>query len=728
MTTATAIASAPSTLSAVRSGDAAAAPTASELWGMIRRRMVLCVALTMLFGALAVSGFFFWWYNFPGYRSECLIECVTNLPEAELSVEQQRLRQDEYERFVRTQATLLKSPSILGEALKISAVRETKWFDNVRQRGREPLLDLTEDLVAAPLRGTNLLRVAMEFRNKEDPATIVNEVVSQWYFTVKRKAADELVTAPLESAQKEMEDLERSIAQDRERLKSISTRLPPGAVQNPAANITAQEVRQYGEQVAQLELELAQLEQYRAIYSNPESLAVTAEDRAMVEQDPQVAELSRALYLLEQQRSADGKVYGPGHSVLRAIDAQIDSAKERLAEIRVERLRERRSDVRDAAETAYNNTQYSLFLARENLAKAEAGLADQDALLFEYFDLEKKIEEKNLRRIALEDYIRTLTRVKTQRSAITVNITQPAVPALERSSPNILLLPVGVVFSFMLSVGIVLGLELMDKSVRTPQDVARHLDLPVLGVIPDTDDEEVAIERVETSVRDAPRSMIAEAFRRMRTSLQFSAPADRQKTLLVTSPRPEDGASSVAANLALVLAQAGQRVLLVDANLRRPRLQQVFEGVAPQGLSNLLIGEGSLKQIVAPGRTPGLDVLGSGPLPPNPVELLGGDRCRAVLKDAASQYDHVVIDTAPVLIASDALVLARAVDGVVVVIRANENTRGIARRAVSQLQHVGAHVFGAVLNAAQVTRGGYFREQLRTYYEYQAEATTMDRA
>jgi capsular exopolysaccharide synthesis family protein len=120
--------------------------------------------------------------------------------------------------------------------------------------------------------------------------------------------------------------------------------------------------------------------------------------------------------------------------------------------------------------------------------------------------------------------------------------------------------------------------------------------------------------------------------------------------------------------------------------------------------------------------TPALDVLGSGPVPPNPAELLGGEHFRSFLKEVTSRYDQVIIDTAPVLLASDALVVATMVDGAILVVRANQNSRGIARRACRLLADVNAHLFGAVLNAAQVARGGYFREQLRTYYDYQSEA------
>ncbi len=709
-------------------GEGFVPPSASDVLAMLRRRSVLIVLLFILFSGLVVGGFFAWWFYFPGYRGDCLIECVSNIPEKELTLEQQRLQQDEHERFVLTQAQFLKSPTILGEALKITAVRETDWFKSVSQRKLQPLLELEHDLGAAPMRGTNFLRVFIECRNPKDPAVIVNEVVNQWYHTVKRRTAEEFASEALDAGKKEEEDLERELNEKRDRLKTIAQRLPAGARQSPGENITAQQVKQFGEQVAQLQLELSQLEQYRAIYSDPEGVAVTAEDRSIVEMDPQVAELARVLFLLQQQRASDEKVFGSGHAVLRQIDSQIAAAEERLSQLRLEKFRERRADIREAANTAYDNTRHALFLAQENLAKAEAGLLDQDRLLFDYMELENQILQHIEYKLRVSEYVKSLARIKSQKTAINVNIAQPAINPLERSSPSLYLLPIGLFFALALSIVLGLTVELMDKSVRTSQDIVRHLDVAMLGAIPDTDDEEVAIDRVETAVRDHPQSLVAEAFRGVRANLQFAAPAQQQRSIVVTSPRAEDGKTTVACNLAMSVAQGGRRVLLVDANFRRPAIHRIFTGAkagshaaGTKGLSNILIGDGDLASTVVKTDIPLLEVLGSGPTPPNPVDLLGSTQCRTFLQDAVSRYDQVIIDTPPVLLASDGVVLATAVDGVILVVRAKRDSRGVARRACTLLTDVKAHIFGAVLNAAQITRGGYFREQLRAYYDYRPD-------
>ncbi len=694
-------------------------PTIGDMVSMLRRRTLLIFLLTILFSLMSIGGFAVWWKYFPGFRSECLIECISNIPETELSTGQDVPREEEHARFVMSQAVLLKSQTVLAEALKVNAVRETSWYKDIDDN--QHLLILTEELSASPVRGTNFIKVSILCKNPNDPAVIINEVVTQWLSSVKRRSAENFASKALQDAQEQQTLLDRQIESKRASLAELASRLPAGAVDNPANNIVAQNVAQYGAQVAQIGLELSQLAQYRQIYNDPSGVAVTAEDRSIVELDPQVAELSRALFLLEQQKTADLETYGPSHKVIRQIDAQIDASDEKLSSRRQEVLLQRRNDIREATNAAYANSQHSLLEVQEKVARAEAAMQDQDDLLRKYRTLVEEIKQLLIYRVQLEEFIKSRSRVVRRQAAVNVNVVQPAANPLEQTSPSIFLLPFGIFLSILLPMVIAIGLEFLDKSVRSPQDVSRHLDVALLGVIPDTDDEEVSIDRVETAVRDSPRSMIAEAFRQVRANLQFSCPSEHRRVVMVTSPLPDDGRTTIAVNLAMATAQAGRKVLLIDANFRRPCLDKIFNVTTQDGLSKLLIGEGKLESAVCRTDVANLDVLLAGRVPPNPAELLGSTHFQTLIKDALSTYDQLIIDTPPLLLASDAAVLASAADGVILVIRATANSRGIARRALGLLSDVGAHMFGAVLNAAPVTRGGYFREQLRTYYDYQVE-------
>jgi capsular exopolysaccharide synthesis family protein len=196
----------------------------------------------------------------------------------------------------------------------------------------------------------------------------------------------------------------------------------------------------------------------------------------------------------------------------------------------------------------------------------------------------------------------------------------------------------------------------------------------------------------------------------------------------VSSGMAGDGTTSVAVNLASTFVAENRRVLLIDANFRRPRLHAVFPasgaegpgaGESEFGLSSLLIGLCGYEDARRSGVIEGLDIITSGPVPSNPTELLGSYRMEQLIKECRNSYDYVIIDSPPVLVVSDAKVLARMVDGTVLVFNASATRRGAAQRSVLEFREVRAPISGCVLFAARTLKGGYFREQFRSYREYQ---------
>jgi non-specific protein-tyrosine kinase len=210
-------------------------------------------------------------------------------------------------------------------------------------------------------------------------------------------------------------------------------------------------------------------------------------------------------------------------------------------------------------------------------------------------------------------------------------------------------------------------------------------------------------------VSRSPRSAAAEAYRTLRTNLQFSG-LDRQlKTILITSGGDGDGKTTVVANLGVAMAESGKRVLLVDCDLRRPGLHESFGLSVAPGLSNALLADsGSLP--VSTTSVPGLSVLTAGDLPPNPAEFVASARLSALLARVREEYDYVLLDSPPAGLVADAVVLAPSVDGVVMVVSAGRTKRDAARRAKEQLERVGARLIGVVLNNAKQDR------KLREYH------------
>jgi succinoglycan biosynthesis transport protein ExoP len=239
-------------------------------------------------------------------------------------------------------------------------------------------------------------------------------------------------------------------------------------------------------------------------------------------------------------------------------------------------------------------------------------------------------------------------------------------------------------------------LEYLDDTLKTPEDVRQVTELVTLGGVAAIEGEDYPSQLITIK---HPRSPTAEAFRMLRTNLQFSAVDRPLKTLMITSPGPREGKSLTAANVAVAMAQAGKRVVLVDADLRRPTLQNIFELSNIVGLTTILLDTSiNLEDTLQNTAVENLSVITSGPIPPNPSEMLGSKRMGYLIEALQEQSDIVIFDSPPIMAVTDATVLATRLDGMLLVIDYGHTRRGLARRSREALAAVGATVLGVVLN------------------------------
>ncbi len=293
---------------------------------------------------------------------------------------------------------------------------------------------------------------------------------------------------------------------------------------------------------------------------------------------------------------------------------------------------------------------------------------------------------------------------------------RPAYPTGPNTRNNVML---AAAIGLMLAVGAAFLLEYIDDTIKTPDDVRDVLGLATLGGI-------ARIEGVDYPHKLVaalhPRSPIAEAYRVLRTNLQFSAVDRPMRTLMVTSPNPVEGKSVTAANLAAVMAQSGKRVILVDADMRRPVQHHVFEVGNGKGLTTLLLnGEIHTQDMLCPTPVENLLVLPCGPIPPNPSELLGSKRMGELIETLQQEADVVIFDSPPVLAVADATILATRLDGTLLVVDSGGTRRAMANRAKEALAAVGAYLPGVALNRLSSRTGGYY------YYYYYYYSSDGDR-
>jgi capsular exopolysaccharide synthesis family protein len=297
------------------------------------------------------------------------------------------------------------------------------------------------------------------------------------------------------------------------------------------------------------------------------------------------------------------------------------------------------------------------------------------------------------------------------------------------------------VLSLGLGVALALFLEYLDDTVHSTEDVERFLRLPALALIPTTGtggtrkrllSPSTSLQKRNGSNGAHPelllhansRSALAEAYRQLRTSILLSTAGRAPKTLLITSSLPGEGKTTTAVNTAISLAQTSASVLIIDADMRRPRLRSIFDLPDREGLSSILSSDMSperMLQTIVKDENSGLSVLTSGPIPPNPAELLGSDQMRKLMSFLSSKFTHIVIDSPPISGFTDGVLIASIVDGVLLVVHGGKSSRGVVRRSRQLLLDVGAKIVGVVLNNVSARSHDHY------YYQRYYDQTSYSR-
>jgi succinoglycan biosynthesis transport protein ExoP len=360
-------------------------------------------------------------------------------------------------------------------------------------------------------------------------------------------------------------------------------------------------------------------------------------------------------------------------------------------------------------------------LSKENLQKQLNDMETQlqlvnDQLLATTDPQEKdRLETKQSQyRQIYSSLVSSFEQVRLAEAQTSINVIQvepasiPTLPISPRTQQNTIL---AAIIGMLAAIGMVFAFQFLDDTVRDPEELARQLGLPILGVIPYHDNKD------ETPITQAqPRSPVSEAFRALRTNVEYAKAGRNLHRLIITSPLPGDGKSTVIINLAIVMAQRGLRTVLVDCDMRRPNLHAILGMKNHNGLSNLFLQPVlHLESYVQPTLLKDLSLLSSGPLPPNPAELLASTRMADILEHLSQQNDMILVDTPPSLVVTDAAVLSPLVDGILIVISAGKTKTNAVKRIVAGLRQVEAKPIGIVINNVRFTRSGY-SYYYRSYY------------
>jgi capsular exopolysaccharide synthesis family protein len=709
--------------------------TPKEVFGILRRHILLIVSLTILgFMAGGVSWFLLLLY-FPKYTATTFVGVLPPIEKDPMTLAGSQVAKDIQYSFRMSLAALMTEQSTLQKLIARDKIQETKWFKHfgdVREISIEKAFkNLQKKFDAVAQRDSDYIVVSMTCGDAAESAFIVNEMVD--LFITSQRSAKKGDTAEKlarlqdqrDSIQKDLDTAERALGEVRDRwgITALEQYLNVG-YQQPTTTLTLNnleiEEHDLAQQITQLQ---ANMESLEGLATGPIGVQVENE----VENDPILILLAQQLALQQIELGASLTKFGENHQVVHQIQERIDEIKEkrrvRQAEI-AEQTRQANLKNAQAQLVGFQQRYADLEKMRqETIAKQK----DLDLALIQYRQRAGIRDERKQMLDSVKSQIEKLKIMLEDPEAPKVQFLGPAPVPLEVSSPKWqFYFPGGTVLGFIFGVSLAFLIELLNDLVRAPSDVSMHLHIPLLGVIPDADeDEQVRDIDLYHVVRQAPYSIISESYRRLRTNLKLSGSAESLKVLLVASGMAGDGKTSVAVNLATTFIAENKTVLLIDANFWQPALYTIFPREATEakqaelGLSTLLVGRCSCQEVIRPSGVEGLSVIDSGPLPSNPAELLGGMQMRQLVEQQRGNYDYVIIDGPPILLVSVAKILAKIVDGTILVFNAAATRRGVAQRTINELREVDAAVVGCVLLGIRAMKGGYFQEQFKSYQEYQ---------
>jgi succinoglycan biosynthesis transport protein ExoP len=708
--------------------------TPKEVFGILRRHILLIVSLTILGFVLGGVSWYLLRRYFPKYTAQTFVGVLPPIEKDPMTIAGGQVAKDiQYGNRV-SLAALITQQSTLQRLIARDKIQETKWFKHFGKIREVSITKAFDDLKkrfgAWAQRDGDYIVISMTCGDAEESALIVNEMVDLFIAsqrsTKKGDIAEKLARLQdqRDNIQKDLDEAERALGQVRDRWGITGLEDYERQNYQPTITLTLNNLElaenELSQQITQLQANIESLEQLTV---GPVGVQVENE----IELDPILIMLAQQLALQEVELASSLTRFGENH---RAVH----QTQERINEIK-EKRRIRKAEIAEQTRQAnLKNAQSTLLGFQQRFEELERlrqeALAKQRELDLARIQYKQRAGIRDERKQMLDSVKEQLEKLKIMLEdpeTPKVQFVGPAPVPLKISSPRWeFYFPGGTALGFVFGIGLAFLIELLNDLVRTPRDVSRYLHIPLLGVIPDADeDEQVRDIDLCHVVRQAPYSIISESYRRLRTNLKLSGPVESLKVLLVASGMAGDGKTSVAVNLATTFVAESKRVLLIDANFWQPALYTIFPKGAVEakqtefGLSTLLVGRCGYQEIIRPSGVEGLSIIDSGPLPSNPAELLGGAQMKQMVEQQRENYDYIIVDGPPILLVSAAKILARFVDGTILVFNAAATRRGVAQRTISELKEVDAAVVGCVLLGVRAMKGGYFQEQFRSYQEYQ---------
>jgi capsular exopolysaccharide synthesis family protein len=600
--------------------------------------------------------------------------------------------------------------TIAGWFSRDSSTREVEPPGPEETKAQSRTIDVfLRDLTVTPVRNSRLVDVTYDSPVPELAARVANGLARAYieqnmeFKYLSSKEASDWLSARLGEQRKQVESSEQALQKYREGSKDALSL-------EDRQNIVVQRLADLNQAVTRAKLDRIEKEstynQIREVQNNTaalDSFPPILANGFIQQQKSELAELQR-------QQAQLGEKLGPNHPDMVKVNTAIRTAEAKI-----------QAEVAKVVQAMENDYQRSLLNERsltQALEQQKRDALDLNRKGSEYGALSR---DANSNRQIFDSLMQRTkeTAISGELRTSNIRIVDAAETPRRPSSPNTrnnLLL--GLVTGMILSVGLAFFFEYLDNRIKNPEELKRHLGLPFLGMIPALFDLEASSPLINSAV---PPNF-SECFRTLRTNVLFSTADEGLRSLVVTSTGPGEGKTLVSTNLAVGLAQAGMRVLLIDADMRKPRVHMVFDKPRQPGLSNVLVASAKFSETVHATPIPGLWMVPAGAYPPNPSELLSSKRFSDLVASLGAHFDWVIIDTPPIMAVADSSIVAHLTTGVVFVVGAEMTSRYAAARAVEQLTRSRAKFLGAVLNRVDLQHNAYYyaeyyRREYSDYYQ-----------
>jgi capsular exopolysaccharide synthesis family protein len=714
---------------------------------LLQKHKWLLIGSAVVGSVIGFAAHIVWMRTAPVWRPTMLFQCNAPINNAAQSPEL-GMSSDEMNRTMSTQVRLMTGERVLSRVVQdpnffklgktwtsrfipIELLKQYEASPDLATFGRiqteiqnNPKLkqQLAKDVSARVLTSTNLIELSFSFKDKLE-ATEILKLVGQKYADVNREQRDRDrrdQTANLEDGIKKIDGQLAEVKRKRENLVNLnkleSVRSAVESAQSELRGVTEELQRVSLTKEGLLSRKL----QMEAEYNKPGGINYSNELRGEVDQDPLVLDIKSRISSIETaQKAMLIENISPEHRSFQRLVSQLQAQKDSLDVTQNQLLKERFDSQLDAIRNQIdqlNAQETKLLKTKEELTQKSTSLANIDAQLA---DLENENRSLQDTRAQTSQQLMELQMISNLATANRISIVTEATMPNDVSFPKLaFMLPLGILLTSGLVSGAVLVRELMDQRVKGPSDISIMPRTKLLGWIPDAAEDPAGQGTVETAFRDRSRGVVAESYRQIRASLAKRLDAAGHRSLLILAGMPGSGGTTTVTNLALAFAAAEKRVLIIDANFRRPAMNRIFGVQEGPGLGDVLAKVVDLKAAVQPTSTPGVEVLTAGTKEQRVLERLGTDSMNGLLAAAGAMYDLILIDTAPALVAGDGLALAQRCDATALVVRAFGEKRGLVARIRNELSDARSEFMGVLVNSVRASAGGYLRGNFRATQEY----------